>query len=55
MTTKHILLALIALGLSSMHARAELHNRGNGLIYDSTLNVTWLADMNYAKTSWIRR
>jgi len=51
MTTKHILLALIALGLSSMHARAELHNRGNGLIYDSTLNVTWLADMNYAKTS----
>ena len=30
---------------------AALFDRGNGLIYDSSLNVTWLADWNYAKTS----
>ena len=30
---------------------AELHDRGGGLIYDDVLNVTWLQDTNYAKTS----
>ena len=32
-------------------AQAQLFDRGGGLIYDSTLNVTWLADANYAQTS----
>lgn len=32
-------------------AQAALIDRGGGLIYDTTRNITWLADMNYAKTS----
>jgi hypothetical protein len=32
-------------------AQAGLVDRGGGLIYDATRNLTWLADMNYAKTS----
>lgn len=40
-------LALLAHGA----AQAELFDRGGGLIYDSTLNITWLQDANYAKTS----
>lgn len=32
-------------------AQAALFDRGNGMIYDDTLNITWLADWNYAKTS----
>jgi hypothetical protein len=32
-------------------AQADLIDRGGGMIYDSTLNLTWLADMNHAKTS----
>jgi uncharacterized repeat protein (TIGR01451 family) len=31
--------------------RAELIDRGGGLIYDTDLNITWLQDANYAKTS----
>lgn len=38
------------LGLSGA-AQATLHDRGGGLIYDDVLNITWLADANYAKTS----
>ena len=32
-------------------AQAALVNRGGGMVYDTTLNITWLADMNFAKTS----
>lgn len=32
-------------------AQAALYDRGGGLVYDSDLNITWLADANYAKTS----
>lgn len=32
-------------------ARAELIDRGGGLIYDSVLNVTWMQDARYAITS----
>lgn len=32
-------------------ASAALFDRGNGLIYDSVLDITWLQDMNYSKTS----
>ena len=33
-------------------AQAALIDRGGGMIFDSTRNITWLADMNYAKTQW---
>ena len=32
-------------------AQSALINRGGGMIYDTTANITWLADMNYAYTS----
>lgn len=32
-------------------AQAALHDRGGGLIYDDVLNITWLQNANYAKTS----
>lgn len=32
-------------------AQASLVDRGGGLIYDTDLNITWLADANYALTS----
>ncbi len=32
-------------------AQAALIDRGGGMIFDSTRNITWLADMNYAFTS----
>jgi len=35
----------------TLPAQATLHDRGGGLIYDDVLNVTWLQDANYAKTS----
>lgn len=41
----------LALGLNLMTAQAALFDRGGGLIYDDVLNVTWLQDANYAKTS----
>jgi hypothetical protein len=41
---------LAALALSGA-AQAELFDRGGGMIYDNDLNITWLADWNYAKTS----
>jgi hypothetical protein len=41
------LTALIVTGV----AQAALINRGGGMIYDTTRNITWLSDMNYAATS----
>lgn len=32
-------------------AQAALVDRGGGMIYDTDLNITWLADANYARTS----
>jgi hypothetical protein len=32
-------------------AQAGLIDRGGGMIYDTTLDITWLADWNYASTS----
>ena len=40
--------ALLAL---SGAAQAALIDRGGGMIYDTTRNLTWLADMNHAETS----
>lgn len=42
---------LLSLGLVSGAAQATLYDRGSGLIYDDVLNITWLQDANYAKTS----
>lgn len=45
-------LAALTLGLILvLPAQAALHDRGSGLIYDDVLNLTWLQDANYAKTS----
>ena len=43
--------SLIFLLLLSFNATAALYDRGNGLIYDDVLDITWLQDANYAKTS----
>jgi hypothetical protein len=43
-------LPLLFLALSGT-AQASLIDRGNGMIYDQDLNITWLQDANYAKTS----
>ena len=39
-----------ALLAGAASAQAALVNRGGGMIYDTTQNLTWLADMNYART-----
>ena len=36
---------------TSLHSQAALYDRGNGLIYDDVLDITWLQDANYAKTT----
>lgn len=43
--------AVAALAALTGAAQAALVDRGGGMIYDSTRNITWLADMNYAGTS----
>ncbi len=43
--------AAAALLVTSGAAQAALVNRGGGMIYDTTQDITWLADMNYAFTS----
>ena len=42
---------IIFLLLLSFNATAALYDRGNGLIYDDVLDITWLQDANYAQTS----
>ena len=42
---------LLFVSLLTVSAHASLYDRGNGLIYDDVLNVTWLQDANYAQTS----
>jgi hypothetical protein len=41
----------IVAALFASQANATLIDRGGGLIYDDVLNITWLQDANYAKTS----
>lgn len=49
---KKVTVALATAGLlSSGIVQAALHDRGGGLIYDDVLDITWLADANYALTS----
>lgn len=47
------LAAAVALVLPAP-AEAALHDRGNGLIYDDQLDLTWLQDADYAMTSGYR-
>ena len=49
MKTKFFTLFLFS--LSSFSAQATLYDRGNGLIYDNELDITWLQDANYANTT----
>jgi len=51
MYKKPPILALLASLTLSGAAHAALLDRGGGLIYDTDLDVTWLQDTNYAKTS----
>jgi len=44
-------LALLASAAAIGNAQASLVDRGNGLLYDNVLNITWLQDANYARTS----
>lgn len=37
--------------LFSLNSSAALYDRGDGMIYDSVLNITWLQDANYAVSS----
>lgn len=47
-----LLIQTLLTGLTlSGAAQAALIDRGGGLIYDDVLNITWLQDANYAKTS----
>lgn len=48
--TKIKLISLAALIFSNV-AHAGLINRGNGMLYDDVLDITWLQDANYAYTS----
>src|SRR3989304_2100477 len=41
---------IIIFGIATF-AGATLIDRGGGLIYDDDLDITWLQDANYAKTS----
>lgn len=50
MRETRMVMLMLAAGLSGT-AQAALHDRGGGMIYDDALNVTWLQDANYAKTS----
>jgi hypothetical protein len=44
-------LVTVVATLITWNAHAALFDRGGGLIYDDTLNITWLSDANYAATS----
>ena len=47
-----VVMAVATAGLmASGAAQASLVDRGSGMLYDNVLNITWLQDANYAKTS----
>ena len=51
---KHLSIAALgcAAFLAAGASQAALHDRGNGMIYDDVLDVTWLSDANYAATQY---
>ncbi|WP_442498540.1 hypothetical protein [Methylobacter sp. sgz302048] len=48
---KPLLAAGLLLSVTPFTGHAALIDRGNGLLYDDMLDITWLQDANYAKTS----
>ena len=46
-----LMLIVTALLVSASGVYAELHDRGNGLIYDDVLGITWLQDANLAASN----
>ena len=48
---KKLIAACVLVLSASTGAHASLIDRGRGMIYDSTQNITWLQDANYAKSS----
>ena len=44
-------MAMVTMFWFTTPTHATLFDRGGGLIYDDHLNITWLQDANYAKTS----
>ena len=48
---RFVLSALALIGLGTGTSQAMLIDRGGGLIYDTTLNVTWMQDALYAQTT----
>lgn len=47
---KRLTTAILISSLAPVAAQAALFDRGNGMIYDSTLNITWQQNMNLAFT-----
>jgi hypothetical protein len=47
---RRVIITLLAVEFAG-NSQASLVDRGNGLLYDDVLNLTWLQDANYAKTS----
>ena len=45
------LLSFLITSLFTIPVSAALYDRGNGMIYDDVLDITWLQDANYAQTS----
>lgn len=43
--------SLVIAAFFTASAQAALYDRGNGMIYDDVLDITWLQDANYAQTS----
>ena len=50
MKTKFLATLVLSIGLST-GAQAALFDRGSGMVYDSTQDITWAADANLAQTS----
>ncbi len=46
-----LMITLVTMFGLTVSAQAELHDRGNGLVYDSELNITWLVDPSVANLS----
>lgn len=52
MKSRFLGLAISLAMAATQSADAELIDRGNGMIYDSVQDITWLQDANYAKTEF---
>lgn len=51
MRKSQLMLSALFVSAISMPSNAALLDRGGGMLYDTVLNLTWLQDANYAKTS----